>query len=112
MKSFGADTYFDIQMAMGSPPENYDCDRASTLLRSAGEEQVSMATQRLLGKGIMSKSQRDPQKQRPGRQLKISDRYVRLVIVSKVPKSHHEPYLSAIKTRWVVQSLAIPIKMQ
>ncbi|KAJ2930499.1 hypothetical protein H1R20_g6596, partial [Candolleomyces eurysporus] len=62
-----------LKMAMGSPPENYNCDRASTLLKSAGEEQVSMATQRLLGKGILSKSQRDPQKQRPGRQLKISD---------------------------------------
>lgn len=63
-------------MAMGSPPETYDCDSASALLRSVGEEQVSTATSRLLAKGVLSKSQRDPQKQRPGRQLKISDRYV------------------------------------
>lgn len=62
-----------LKMTMGSPPETYNCDNASALLRSVGEEPVAKATQRMLGKGVLSKSQRDPQKQRPGRQLKISD---------------------------------------
>lgn len=58
---------------MGSPPETYNCENASALLRSVGEELVAKATNKMLGKGVLSKSQRDPQKQRPGRQLKISD---------------------------------------
>ncbi|KAF6766510.1 hypothetical protein DFP72DRAFT_866743 [Ephemerocybe angulata] len=62
-----------LKMTMGSPHESYNCDNASTLLRSVGEEVVSKATQNMLGKGILSKSQRDPTKHRPGRQLKISD---------------------------------------
>ncbi|KAG2023118.1 hypothetical protein CC2G_000811 [Coprinopsis cinerea AmutBmut pab1-1] len=62
-----------LKMVMGSPPETYDCDVASTLLRSVGDDIVSTATQNLLGRGVLSKSQRDPMKQKPGRQLKISD---------------------------------------
>ncbi|KAH6916823.1 hypothetical protein BKA70DRAFT_313865 [Coprinopsis sp. MPI-PUGE-AT-0042] len=62
-----------LKVVMGSPPETYDCDVASTLLRSAGEEEVAAATQDLLARGVLSKLQRDPKKQKPGRQLKISD---------------------------------------
>jgi oxalate---CoA ligase len=69
---------------MGSPPETYNCDMASTLLRSAGEEHVAAATQDLLSRGVLSKLQRDPQKLKPGRQLKISDKY----IGSFIPTDH------------------------
>ncbi|TFK30753.1 hypothetical protein FA15DRAFT_580399 [Coprinopsis marcescibilis] len=62
-----------LKMVMGSPSESYDCDIASALLRNVGEELVSNATHKLLARGVLSKLQRDPQKQKPGRQLKISD---------------------------------------
>ena len=80
-------------MVMGSPPETYNCDHASALLRSAGEELVAKATQKLLGKGVLSKSQRDPTKQRPGRQLKISDGSVVSLEKRRLPFS---PSLAAI----------------
>ena len=63
-------------MAMGTPPERYDSESASLLLRSAGEDAVATAIKNLLGRGVLSKSQRDPAKQKPGRQLKISERSV------------------------------------
>lgn len=62
-----------LKMAMGTPPERYDSESASLLLRSAGEDAVATAIKNLLGKGVLSKSQRDPTKQKPGRQLKISE---------------------------------------
>ena len=60
---------------MGSPPESYDCDVASSLLRSAGEDEVAAGAQSLLARNVLSKLVRDHHKQKPGRQLKISDRY-------------------------------------
>ncbi|TFK36810.1 hypothetical protein BDQ12DRAFT_633054 [Crucibulum laeve] len=62
-----------LKMAMGMPPERYDPEAASMLLRSAGDKSVGIATKNLISRGILSKSQRDPTKQKPGRQLKISE---------------------------------------
>ncbi|KAF8203137.1 hypothetical protein BJ912DRAFT_1018924 [Pholiota molesta] len=62
-----------LKMAMGTPPERYDSEQASFLLKSRGDEAINIATRNLLSRGILSKSQRDPRKQRPGRQLKISE---------------------------------------
>lgn len=63
-------------MTLGTPHERYDPESASILLRSVGEHYVSVATKNLLSRGILSKLIRDPQKQKPGRQLKISEVYV------------------------------------
>jgi Family of unknown function (DUF6581) len=63
-------------MALGSPHESYDAESASNLLRSVGEQAVAVATKNLMSRGILSKLVRDPQKQKPGRQLKISEMYV------------------------------------
>ncbi|KAF9056480.1 hypothetical protein BJ165DRAFT_1433822 [Panaeolus papilionaceus] len=62
-----------LKMAMGTPPEQYDSDIASVLLKSRGDEPVSTAIQGMLLRGVLSKSQRDLSKQKPGRQLKISE---------------------------------------
>ena len=60
---------------MGSPSESYDSKQASRLLKSKGDDMIVTATRNLLSRGILSKSQRDPKKQGPGRQLKISETY-------------------------------------
>jgi transcription factor C subunit 3 len=60
-------------MVIGTPTEGYDCEKASRLLHSIGEEAVSAASADLLSRGILSKTVRDPQKSRPGRILKISE---------------------------------------
>ncbi|KDR85305.1 hypothetical protein GALMADRAFT_52101 [Galerina marginata CBS 339.88] len=62
-----------LKMVMSTPPERYDAEEASSLLRSRGEGSIDVATKNLLSRGVLSKSQRDPQKQKPGRQLKISE---------------------------------------
>lgn len=61
---------------MGMPPERYDPEIASVMLQSADQQAVALATKNLVNRGILSKSQRDPQKQKPGRQLKISEKFV------------------------------------
>jgi transcription factor C subunit 3 len=61
-------------MVMGTPPELYDSEHGSYVLRSRGDDAIHNATKSLLYRGILSKSQRDPQRQGPGRQLKISER--------------------------------------
>ena len=65
-------------MTMGSPSESYDSKQASWLLKSKGDV-ITTATRNLLSRGILSKSQRDPKKLGPGRQLKISETYVMLL---------------------------------
>lgn len=60
-------------MTLGSPHECYNPELGSTLLHAIGENYVSVATKNLLGRGVLSKLVRDPQKQKPGRQLKISE---------------------------------------
>ncbi|KAF8167796.1 hypothetical protein B0H34DRAFT_644725 [Crassisporium funariophilum] len=62
-----------LKMALGTPPESYKPEQASDLLRSRGEESISAAAKLMLSRGILSKSQRDPQRHKPGRQLKISE---------------------------------------
>ncbi|KAG6814043.1 hypothetical protein H0H92_003893 [Tricholoma furcatifolium] len=62
-----------LKMTLGTPHERYDPELASTLLRGIGEHHVSVATKNLLSRGVLSKVVRDPQKQKPGRQLKISE---------------------------------------
>ncbi|GLB36492.1 putative B-block binding subunit of TFIIIC [Lyophyllum shimeji] len=62
-----------MKMTLGTPHERYDPEPASTLLRNIGEQYVSVATKNLLSRGVLSKLVRDPQKQKPGRQLKISE---------------------------------------
>ncbi|KAG6919586.1 hypothetical protein DXG01_004250 [Tephrocybe rancida] len=62
-----------LKMVLGTPHECYDAEPASMLLRNVGEQYVSIATKNLLSRGALSKLVRDPQKQKPGRQLKISE---------------------------------------
>lgn len=62
-----------LKMALGTPNERYDPESASTLLHNVGEQYVSPAARNLLNRGVLSKLVRDPQKQKPGRQLKISE---------------------------------------
>ncbi|KAK0465216.1 uncharacterized protein EV420DRAFT_1759926 [Desarmillaria tabescens] len=63
-----------LKMALGTPLEHYDAEGASTLLRSAAEEHiVTSATKGLVSRGVLSKLVRDHHRQKPGRQLKISD---------------------------------------
>ncbi|KAJ3835083.1 hypothetical protein F5878DRAFT_328184 [Lentinula raphanica] len=62
-----------LKMVLGTPHEVYDSEVASTLLSSMGEDIVPLAAQNLLGRGVLSKLVRDPQKSQPGRQLKISE---------------------------------------
>ena len=60
-------------MALGTPNEVYDPERASRLLASAGESSVRAAMSGLLEHGVISKVVRDPAKSKPGRLLKISE---------------------------------------
>jgi hypothetical protein len=60
-------------MAMASPPEHYDSEQASLLLKSCGDESIKLATKNLLSQGVLAKLQRDPKKLGPGRLLKISE---------------------------------------
>ncbi|KAH9486640.1 Transcription factor tau subunit sfc3 [Psilocybe cubensis] len=62
-----------LKMAMGTPPERYDPAQGSSLLKNWGQDVIDVATKNLLTRGVLSKSQRDPLKQGPGRQLKISE---------------------------------------
>ena len=66
-------------MTMGSPSESYDSKQATWLLKRKGDNVITIAARNLLSRGILSKSQRDPKRQGPGRQLKISEMYVILV---------------------------------
>ena len=61
---------------MGTPPELYQPERGSALFQGIDGEVINTATKNLLSRGVLSKSQRDPHKQKPGRQLKISEVYV------------------------------------
>lgn len=60
-------------MVSGTPHECYEAERASNLLRSVGDAPIDCARSNLLARGVLSKLVRDPQKQKPGRQLKISE---------------------------------------
>ncbi|KAF8446218.1 hypothetical protein L210DRAFT_3529314 [Boletus edulis BED1] len=62
-----------LKMVFGTPSELYDSDSATRLLRSAGDQCVSLARSNLLHQGVLSKVVRDPKKPKPGRMLKISD---------------------------------------
>ncbi|KAG6891388.1 hypothetical protein C0992_007611 [Termitomyces sp. T32_za158] len=62
-----------LKVTLGTPHECYDPELGSTLLHTIGEHYVSVATKNLLSRGVLSKLVRDPQKQKPGRQLKISE---------------------------------------
>lgn len=63
-------------MVLSTPSELYDIGAATDLLQSVGEESVKVATETMLARGVLSKVVRDASKSRPGRTLKISDRYV------------------------------------
>jgi hypothetical protein len=60
-------------MTLGTPNERYDPEPAAALLHSLGEHTISPATKSLLNRGVLSRLVRDPAKQKPGRQLKISE---------------------------------------
>ena len=60
-------------MVLGTPYESYDAEIGSNFLRVIGEEAVGIATKNLINRAVLSKLVRDPQKQKPGRQLKISE---------------------------------------
>lgn len=62
-------------MTMSTPSETYDSSAASHVLESVGEGPVQTATMNLLARGVLSKTVRDPHRQKPGRTLKISDRF-------------------------------------
>ena len=64
---------------MGTPSDIYDSEQGSWFLKSKGEDVINTATRNLLSRGVLSKLQRDPKKQGPGRQLKISEMYVFLI---------------------------------
>lgn len=64
-------------MVMSTPPERYDAEQGSMLLRQRGSNLIDIAKNNLLSRGILSKSQRDPEKQGPGRQLKMSERWAK-----------------------------------
>lgn len=87
---------------MGTPPERYDSEHASVLLKSQGDDIINTATRNLVNAGVLSKLQRDPKRSRPGRLLKISESFVILyasrakflIIGSKESKCHwrwHQP---------------------
>lgn len=60
-------------MVMGTPQEVYDAEAATMMLHRMGQAEINSATKNLLSRGVLSKLVRDPQKQKPGRQLKISE---------------------------------------
>lgn len=62
-------------MALGNPTETYEADAGSQFLKAVGEEPVRLTTAELLSRGVLAKMIRDPAKSKPGRALKISDRY-------------------------------------
>ncbi|KIY52288.1 hypothetical protein FISHEDRAFT_35427 [Fistulina hepatica ATCC 64428] len=62
-----------LKMVLGTSNENYDPESGSFVLQSLREDSVSAATKGLLGRGVLSKIVRDPQKVKPGRLLKISE---------------------------------------
>ncbi|KIK71368.1 hypothetical protein GYMLUDRAFT_90342 [Collybiopsis luxurians FD-317 M1] len=62
-----------LKMVLGTPNEVYEAEVASSLLTSVGEDNVPLAATNLLGRGVLSKLVRDPQKSQPGRLLKISE---------------------------------------
>ncbi|KAJ3882381.1 hypothetical protein F5051DRAFT_500584 [Lentinula edodes] len=62
-----------LKMVLGTPHEIYESEVASALLNSVKGEIVPIAAQNLLGRGVLSKLVRDPQKSQPGRLLKISE---------------------------------------
>ncbi|KAH7927378.1 hypothetical protein BV22DRAFT_1127415 [Leucogyrophana mollusca] len=68
-----AEAALKASMVFGTPNEHYEPDAASSLLRSAGQQAVSLAIPNLLRRGILSKLVRDPKKSKPGRTFKISD---------------------------------------
>ncbi|KAJ7593112.1 hypothetical protein C8J56DRAFT_1013301 [Mycena floridula] len=62
-----------VKMVFGTPQEDYSADAGSRLLKTFGQDLVNSVTKNLLTRGVLSKLVRDPQKQKPGRQLKISE---------------------------------------
>jgi len=64
------------QIVMGTPPERYDSEHASVMLKSHGDEVINTATRNLVNAGVLSKLHRDPKKSQPGRSLKISESFV------------------------------------
>ena len=68
-------------MVLGTPNEVYEPDVASGLLTSVGEDNVPLAATNLLGRGVLSKLVRDPQKSQPGRLLKISEMFVTSLVM-------------------------------
>ena len=90
-------------MALGNPHETYDADVASQFLKGVGEKPVRAATTELLNRGVLAKLIRDPTKVKPGRTLKISDRYA----ARAFPRSP-KPYMPdpVIKVLWVVHCRA------
>ena len=65
-----------LKMTFGTPNEDYNPEVASQLLHGIGEQAVQLATTQLLSRGILSKTIRNSQSAKPGRTLKISDKYV------------------------------------
>jgi hypothetical protein len=61
------------KMLFGTPNENYVPSSGAALLRSVGEGAVSKAKDNLLGRGVLSKVVKEPQRPKPGRTLKISE---------------------------------------
>ncbi|KAJ7596727.1 hypothetical protein C8J56DRAFT_295687 [Mycena floridula] len=62
-----------LKMVLGTPNEAYDPEVASKILKNIGQNLVNVATRNLLTRGVLSQLVRDPKKQKPGRQLKISE---------------------------------------
>jgi oxalate---CoA ligase len=60
-------------MVFGTPAEAYQPEVGSKVLYDVGQEKVGEATKHLLETGVLAKLVKDPTKQKPGRQLKISE---------------------------------------
>lgn len=60
-------------MVLSTPQESYDPEHATNLLKDGNEETVQQATKNLLSRQVVAKLVRDVTKQKPGRQLKISE---------------------------------------
>jgi hypothetical protein len=60
-------------MVLATPDSVYDEHIAADVLRQCGQKQITKVSENLLEAGILSKTQYDATKKRPGRKLRISE---------------------------------------
>jgi hypothetical protein len=67
----------DLKMVFGAPKSSYDPKSGAMILGSIGESAVFPAARTLLGRGVLSKRE----KNEPGRQLRISEAFVTFLLI-------------------------------